>query len=101
MTGRRPGVARTPSTTEPAGSRETGGYLLPVGRVRREFARLFREHDIAAHPAEVRRIATKFCAAGHTRLEDVEGWVLWYADPTGEQAARNVDRGAGGPDGGA
>lgn len=87
--GQRP----APSTTEPAGSRETSGYLLPVGRVRLEFARLFAEHDLAVHPAEVRRIAAKFVAAGHARIEDVEAYVMAYADPTGETAVRNVERG--------
>lgn len=70
--------------------------MLPRSVVAREFARLFREHGIAAHPAEVRSLATKFVASGHQRLEDVEAIVIAYADPTGEQAARRVDRERGG-----
>jgi hypothetical protein len=61
--------------------------------VRREFARLFAERDIATHPAEVRQIAARFCASGRP-LSDVEAIVIAYADPTGEQAVRNVMRGA-------
>jgi len=51
---------------------------------------------MAVHPAEVRRLATRFVAAGHDRLEDTEAWVIAYADPTGETAVRNVM--GGGPD---
>jgi hypothetical protein len=88
--GQRP----TPSTTAPAGSRGTGSrVLLPPRVVAREFARLFREHGVTAHPAEVRRLASRFVAAGHDRLQDVETYVLAYADPTGETAVRKVMRG--------
>lgn len=84
------------SSTEPAGSRETESQTgLSRARVAREFARLFRERDMAAHPAEVRRLAGRFIARGHARLDDVLPYVLAYADPTGEAAARNVDRGRG------
>ncbi len=83
-----------PSTTAPAGSRGTGSrILLPPRLVAREFARLFRERGMAVHPAEVRQLATRFVADGHERLEDAEAWVIAYADPTGETAVRNVDRG--------
>jgi hypothetical protein len=61
--------------------------------VRREFARLFAEYDIATHPAEVRGIAERFCATGRP-LADVEAIVVAYADPTGEKAVRNAMRGA-------
>lgn len=89
-----PGNARQlTSTTEPAGSRDTARATLHPRIVAREFSRLFREHGIAAHPAEVRTIATKFCATVHNRLEDIETYVLKYADPTGETAVRNVMRG--------
>lgn len=83
------------SITEPAGSRETSRTELHPRIVAREFARLLREHDIAAHPAEVRQVAQKFVADGHTRIEDVEAIVIAYADPTGETAVRNVMRGGG------
>ena len=83
----------TPSTTAPAGSRENrSGILLPPRRVAREFTRLFRERGMAVHPAEVRQLATRFVADGHERLEDAEAWFISYADPTGETAARHVDR---------
>jgi hypothetical protein len=91
------GHAPAPSTAAPAGSRGTGSrILLPPRVVAREFSRLFREHGVTAHPAEVRRLASRFVAAGHDRLEDVEAYVIAYADPTGETAVRNVMR--GGPD---
>jgi hypothetical protein len=85
-------LASSSSPTAPAGSRETeSGYVLSPRIVRREFGRLFAEHDIATHPAEVRRLAERFCASGRP-LTDVESIVIAYADPTGETAARNVDR---------
>lgn len=87
-----PGIARNPSTTAPAGSRESQSRALVGPRiVAREFARLFAAHEIVAHPAEVRRLASRFCMDGHG-LADVETCFLAYADPTGERAARNVDR---------
>lgn len=80
------------STTEPAGRRDTSRTMLPRSVVAREFARLFRAHDIAAHAAEVRALASRFVANGHQRLEDVETYVLSYADPTGETAVRQIMR---------
>lgn len=88
-----PGASPGSCTTAPAGSRGQG-ESLPPRVVAREFARLFAEHDIATHPADVRRIAAKFCAGGY-ELSRVEDFVLAYADPTGERAVRNVMRGGG------
>lgn len=87
-----PDAAATPSSTAPGGNREVSRTLLPRSVVAREFARLFREHEIAAHPAEVRALAARFVADGRDRIEDVETIVLAYADPTGETAVRNVMR---------
>lgn len=88
------GQAPAPITTEPAGSRENQSRVYVGPRiVAREFSRLFRERHIAVHPAEVRVIAAKFCSVPGRQLADVEAYVLAYADPTGETAARNVDRG--------
>lgn len=85
------------SRTAPAGSRgDRGRTLLPRSVVAREFSRLFVAHEIAAHPVEVRRLASRFVAVGHSDLSEVERYVLAYADPTGEKAARNVDRERGG-----
>lgn len=68
--------------------------MLPKSVVQREFSRLFAEHGLSPHPAEVRALAQRFVASGRTDLRDVETIVIGYADPTGETAVRNVMRGA-------
>lgn len=87
-----PGPSRLTSSTAPAGSRDEVGTAVPVTRVAAEFSRLFAEHDIAVHPAEVRTLAQRFVTSGRHRIEDIEAVVIAYADPTGEAAARNVDQ---------
>lgn len=87
-----PDQAATTSFTAPAGSRDNPSRVLPGPRiVAREFARLFQQRGIDAHPGEVRKLALKFCSSGRP-MSDVEAIVIAYADPTGEMAARNVDR---------
>lgn len=89
--GAGPWPAQT-SITAPAGSRENESRVFVGPRiVAREFSRLFAKYGITAHPAEVRQVAARFCASGRP-LEDVETVVISYADPTGETAARHVDR---------
>ena len=61
--------------------------------VAREFARALIAHGIEPRPAIVRKLAERFVADGWSHPSDVAGYVhLWYADPTGETAAANVDR---------
>lgn len=84
------GSAPLASNTAPAGSREIESQVMPGPRiVAREFARLFAEHEIAVHPAEIRQLASRFCADGRP-FYDVETLAIAYADPTGERAVANV-----------
>lgn len=87
-----PGSARLPSKTEPAGSQEAGPKGLHPRHVAARFAELFARRAIDVHPREVRRMAARFCASEHARVDDLEAYVLAYADPTGETAVRNVAR---------
>lgn len=80
------------STTAPAGSRDRNQTGASPRVAAREFARLFAARGIATHPAEVRRIAGRFCADGHD-LADAEAYAMTWADPTGETAIRNVRNG--------
>lgn len=82
------------SPTAPAGSRDSQSGGVSPRVAAREFSRLFAAHGITTHPAEVRRIAGKFCDAGHD-LSRVEDFVLAYSDPTGESAWRLADRDKG------
>ena len=68
------------------------GETLNARQVAREFARVLGAHGITPRPGLVRRLAHRFIADGFTRPADVDAYVLDYADPTGETAARNVDR---------
>lgn len=73
-----------------ANGERADAYLSP--RVlAREAAKLVAELDLRIAPARIRQLVTSFVRDGRTDI-DFRTWFLAYADPTGEQAARNVDR---------
>lgn len=88
----RPSPA-TPSTTAPDGIRDHAQSLTPRAAAR-VVARVLDAYGIPRHPAEVRHIAARLVAGEHTEksatayLRNAFG----VLDPTGETAARNVDR---------
>lgn len=90
-----PGIrARTTSTTEPAGSRESrSGEFLHPRTVAREAMKVLVDMGLEVRPAAVRVLVTRFIAEGHTSTADLRSWVIAYADPTGETAVRNVMKG--------
>jgi hypothetical protein len=60
--------------------------------VMRRAVKIMTAKGIEIHPAVLRRIVTRFIRQGYTRLADLEPFVMAHADPTGEDAVRNVLR---------
>lgn len=87
-----PGLA---PTIYPATSRATErqDQFLNPRVVAREVAKVLAASGQEVRPASVRRLVTGFIRHGYTTLAEVEGFVLGYADPTGETAVGNVMRG--------
>lgn len=57
----------------------------------REAAKIADELRLPVRGAQLRKLITRFVDEGHT-MSELRGYLLTYADPTGERAARNVDR---------
>ena len=60
--------------------------------VAREAARIVAARGDSISPAALRRLVTRFIRSGYTTLRDLEAFLPPFPDPTGETAARNVDR---------
>ena len=56
----------------------------------RDAAKAAADLGLAMSPCRIRRLVTRYLREGHTT--DFRTWFLGYADPTGEQAVRNVLR---------
>lgn len=89
-----PPIAAKPSTTatSPTGATRTDQFLSPRV-VAREAAKIFDARDIEVRPDTLRKLVTRFIRDGHTTTNELENYILGYADPTGETAVRNVMRG--------
>lgn len=73
----------------PATRRDT--FLSPR-IVAREAVKIVDDLHVDLHPAQIRRLVTRFINDGHTTLDELRVYVLAYADPTGETAVRHVMR---------
>lgn len=56
----------------------------------REAAKVCADLGLRIPPARIRLLVDEYLRTGHNC--SLRSWVLTYADPTGECAARNVDR---------
>lgn len=87
-----PGLApATHRATSPATERRD--LFLSPRIVAREAAKILAAKGMEVRPAHVRRLVTAFVQHGYTTLDEIEAFVLWYADPTGEEAVRRTMRG--------
>lgn len=77
-------TAATATTRNLPGYGETANPRV----IAREFARALADHGFTPSPALVRTLANRFLADGFTSPADVDAFVLWYSDPTGEAAVR-------------
>ena len=77
----------------PGANREdrAAGFLSPK-TVTREALKALAARGAEVRPAMVRKLVTRFIEQGHTTSADVVDEVIAYADPTGDAAARHLDR---------
>lgn len=57
----------------------------------REAAKVAADLGLRLSPARIRVLVDQYLRTG-TAFPDLRTWLLSYADPTGNRAARNVDR---------
>jgi hypothetical protein len=81
-----PATAATPRSLPGYG--ETANLRV----ISREFDRVLRVHGFNVTTGLVRVLAQKFLADGFSNPAEVDAYVLWYADPTGEAAVARALR---------
>lgn len=81
----------TQTRPHPQAKAERADRFLSPRVLTREAAKLNSELDLRIHPGRLRTLMRHFVAEGR-RFDELGAWLLAYADPTGETAARNVDR---------
>lgn len=84
-------AGRKTQPNPPANAERATQFLSPK-IVAREAAKVLTEMGLDVRPAAVRILAKRFVEAGHTTTAELYDFARGYVDPTGEQAARNVDR---------
>lgn len=80
-----PAMPATVRPVDPPDMNAVSRELLAEGE------RIVEAHRLPFNRREVRRIVARFIESG-ANVDDLLAYVLDYADPTGEQAAANVDR---------
>lgn len=58
----------------------------------REAAKVAADLGLRLTPARIRLLVKAYLGSGHASTTGFRDWFLTYADPTGEQAVRHVDR---------
>lgn len=81
----------THTTATPRPNLRANGESSPRAHMR-DAAKVAADLGLAMSPCRIRRLVARYLREGTTT--DFRTWFLGYADPTGEQAVRNVMRDA-------
>ncbi|MFH7324792.1 hypothetical protein [Aeromicrobium sp. JJY06] len=92
--GRRVTVRHSPTPNPPAKAEKfSEREFLHPKILAREAAKVAQANGLTLHPAEIRRLVSKYTQHRDPVSEQIElfrSWVLTYADPTGDAAVDNV-----------
>ena len=88
----RPSSLLDATQPNPPANAERATQFLSPKIVAREAAKVLADLGLEIRPAAVRILAKRFVEAGHTTTAELHNFARGYVDPTGDQAARNVDR---------